>query len=231
MCATDHEPRRSVRATKGQHTKSLDLLDQPSEATKKRGKKATATKKASSQEVASGADEEDETIRCICGVTEQDDDSDESWIACENCTAWQHNVCMGITTDEAALKDMDYYCEQCRPENHKELLDAIANGVKLWETRRQAFEKAQLEAQKAKKGKKGKGKRTSDQKAEPEQNGKSKGKVTPASSRHATPDPKKEKKDGVSRASSTKRKTMDGAQEDSAKVCCTSERSRIILLT
>lgn len=214
---TTDEPRRSVRATKGQHTKSLDLLDQNSDAPKKRGKKASATKKAASQEIASGADDEEEIIRCICGVTEQDDDSDESWIACENCSAWQHNVCMGITTDEEILKNMDYYCEQCKPENHKDLLDAMAKGVKLWEIRRAEFEKAQLEAQKAKKGKKGKGKRVSDPKVEPEQNGKGKGKATPEP-RHVTPDVKKEKKDGLSRASSAKRKTMESSQEDSAKV-------------
>lgn len=58
-CVLPDEPRRSVRATKGQHTKSLDQLDQPSEKTKKRGGKKAAAKKVTSQEV-SAAEEEDD---------------------------------------------------------------------------------------------------------------------------------------------------------------------------
>jgi hypothetical protein len=211
-CVTD-EPRRSVRATKGQHTKTLDVLDQPAEVPKKRGKKATS-KKSASQEVQSNADEEEEIIRCICGTTEQDDDSDESWIACENCNAWQHNVCMAVTTDQNILNDMEYYCEQCKPEDHTVLLASLARGddPPLWQLRRDAHEQAQLEAQKAKKGKKGKTKRPSDQTP---QNGKGKAKSqTPV----ATPDPKKEKKEIAGHAGNSKRKTMDGSQEESAKV-------------
>ena len=72
----------------------------------------------------------------------------------------------------ALLDSLHYWCEQCKPENHKELLDGIAQGRKPWEERRRAYEQAELEAQKAKKAKKGKAKRASDQVAEVVQNGK-----------------------------------------------------------
>jgi hypothetical protein len=204
------EPRRSVRATKGQHTKSLDLLDQPAEPTKKRASKKAAKK----EEVA--AAEEEEIIRCICGVTEQDDESDEDWIACETCSAWQHNVCMGVTTDPALLDSLHYWCEQCKPEDHKELLDGIAQGRKPWEERRRAYEQAELEAQKAKKAKKGKAKRASDHVAEVVQNGKATQVEPPADVKK---EKEKEKKEVLGRAGSTKRKAKDDPVEDPAKVC------------
>jgi len=201
-----------VRATKGQHTKSLDLLDQPAEPTKKRStKKAAAAKKAASQEEVSNAEEE--IIRCICGVTDQNDESDEDWIACETCSAWQHTVCMGVTTDPALLEVLHYWCEQCKPEHHKELLDGIARDEKPWEQRRKAYEEAELEAAKAKKGKKGKAKRASDPKPEVEQNGKSKQAEPPAEVKK-----EKDKKDAIERSGSTKRKTRDEPVEDSSKV-------------
>jgi hypothetical protein len=208
------EPRRSVRATKGQHTKTHDILDQPAESTKKRSSKKNE-KKAASQEVEDA--EEEEIIRCICGATEQDDDSDEDWIACDECTAWQHNICMAVGKP---IPDK-YYCEQCRPENHKELLDAIARGEKPWEQRRKAHEAAQ-EKKSKKGGKKGKGgKRVSDPKSE-------------LSYSKGTPDPiaegpasaKKEKKETVSRAGSTKRKTRDDSH-DTTKVSCPFEDEKI----
>jgi hypothetical protein len=213
ICA--EEPRRSVRATKGQHTKSLDLLDHPAEPAKKRASKKSAAKK---EEVA--AAEEEEIIRCICGVTEQDDESDEDWIACETCSAWQHNVCMGVTTDPALLDSLNYWCEQCKPEDHKELLDGIAQGRKPWEERRRAYEQAELEAQKAKKAKKGKAKRTSDQVAEVVQNAKAAQTEPPADvKKEKEKEKEKEKKETLGRAGSTKRKAKDDPAEDPAKVC------------
>lgn len=212
------EPRRSVRATKGQHTKSLDLLDQPAEP-KKRSTKKAAAKKVQEEE----PPEEEEIIRCVCGVTEQDDESDEDWIACEQCSAWQHNICMGVTTDKEILDTLSYWCEQCRPENHKELLDGIARGEKPWEQRRKAYEEAEREAAKARRGKKGKAKRTSDPKTE------SKTEVT-QNGKAAVPEPSvdakkekdkekdKEKKEALGRTGSTKRKAKDDLPEDAAKV-------------
>lgn len=204
VCLPD-EPRRSVRATKGQHTKSLDQLDQPSEKAKKRGGKKTAAKKVTSQEV-SAAEEEDDVIRCVCGATEQDDTTGEDWIACSDCEVWQHNVCMGITTDKDVLENMEYWCEQCKPENHKELLDSMARGEKLWETRRKAYDQAILEAQKNKRGKKGKGKRVSEVRAETPQNNKAK---TPDAPLEA-----KKEKVALSRTGSAKRKTRDESHDE-----------------
>jgi hypothetical protein len=204
------EPRRSVRATKGQHTKSLDLLDQP-EPTKKRGGKKAAAKKVEAPE--QSQEVEEDVIRCVCGTTEQDDEAEEDWIACMTCDAWQHNVCMGITTEKSELETMDYWCEQCKPENHKELLDALARGEKLWETRRREHELAMQEAQKGKRGKRGKAKRVSDHKTDTSQNAKAK-------SPEALLEAKKEKKEAVSRAGSTKRKTSDeDSSHDDSKVC------------
>jgi hypothetical protein len=201
------EPRRSVRATKGQHTKSLDQLDQPTEPSKKRGGKKSSAKKVSSQEASAEEEEEEDVIRCVCGATEQDDSAGEDWIACSDCEAWQHNVCMGITTDKDVLENMEYWCERCKPENHKELLDSMARGEKLWETRLKEHDQAVLEAQKNKRGRKGKGKRVSEVRAETPQNGKSK---TP----DAQPETKKEKKETASRAGSTKRKTRDESHDE-----------------
>ena len=200
--ASIDEPRRSVRATKGQHTKSLDLLDQPAEPKKKGSKKGS--KKAA-------AEEEVEIIRCVCGATEQQENDTEAWIACDRCEAWQHNVCVGLSSYEEDTPDK-YLCEQCGPEFHAELLESIQRGEKLWEERRRAWEKEMAEEGKGKKGKKGKGKRTSD----PEIN---KGPAKTKSPSVPAEDVKKEKKDTVARAGSTKRKTRDESQDkESSKV-------------
>lgn len=84
-------------------------------------------------------EEEGGITRCICGeyyapserISQSqpqntvDDDEEQKdrgdWMAqCEMCTTWQHGQCMGY----AAEKDMPehYYCEECRPDLHVELL-------------------------------------------------------------------------------------------------------------
>lgn len=203
---TADEPRRSVRATKGQHTKSLDILDQPAEPPKKSTKKGTAAKKAQSQEVTSPAgDSSNDVIRCVCGATEQDDESTEMWICCETCEAWQHNVCVGMP-DEVA-EDVKYWCEKCRPENHKPLLE----NPDLWRQRQHEREVRDAVARKSKKaGKKGKAKRVSDAKSVTSQatNGKA---ASPAISEAGST--KKDKKETTSRATSMKRKVRDSSQD------------------
>src|ERR1700712_4147950 len=82
----DEGRRTSSRATKGQHTKKDELLENTPEPVKKKGGKKG--KKAAVEE------EEVEIIRCICGATESDPDDEEPWIACDICQSWQHNVCM-----------------------------------------------------------------------------------------------------------------------------------------
>ncbi|WFD34755.1 Histone deacetylase complex subunit [Malassezia cuniculi] len=58
--------------------------------------------------------------RCVCG---NPDENVGLMIQCETCKCWQHCVCMGMHTEEEC-PDV-YYCEQCRPENHIELLRAL----------------------------------------------------------------------------------------------------------
>lgn len=80
-------------------------------------------------------------------------------ICCDKCSAWQHNGCMGLEED---YQPETYFCEQCRPQDHKDLLAAMARGEKPWEEalkRRQAEEKGK---KKGKKGRKSGGTRTSE---------------------------------------------------------------------
>ncbi|KAG9232331.1 transcription factor S-II, central domain-containing protein [Amylocarpus encephaloides] len=206
------EPRRSVRATKGQHTKSLDILDQPIESPKKK-----ATKKAPKKAEAA---EDVEIIRCVCGAVEQGDDEGEPWIACDECDVWQHNICVGVSRfEEDAPKN--YLCEQHDPSfpPHKALLDGKKKGKKIWEERRMqaeaeiALEEAAKEAAKKKGGKKGKaGKRISDgSELSHATNGKGKSPSVPVTAPASV-----EKKTPVARSGSTKRKTRDESQEKDA---------------
>ncbi|KAM0331250.1 hypothetical protein ACHAQA_002920 [Verticillium albo-atrum] len=201
---SEFEPRRSVRATKGQHTKAFD--DQPLEAPKKRGRK----KKQQEEEP------EDEIIRCVCGATDQDDDEDDQvWVACDTCGAWQHNVCMGMPDDNLPEH---YYCEQCRPqlEYHKELLSGIAEGRRPWEERQKAYRdrKAVEAAEKKKKPVKKKAgrvsKRVSDSKEDVSQAASSQAGDSPAP--EAAPKPKGKKE--VVKPGPTKRKAQDEGERD-----------------
>lgn len=190
------EPRRSVRATKGQH-KALEQLDQPVEAPKRRGGNKKGKKAAPEPE-----EPEEEVIRCVCGATEQDEDSGEPWIACDQCGAWQHNICMGMSQYTEDLPK-EYFCELCRPENHQELLSGIEHGEKPWEARRKAYEEEK--AEKKKKGpKKGK-KRTSDLKEDASQK-----------SKQSPPPPAEPKKDV--KGAGAKRKNGEGPHEKETKV-------------
>lgn len=68
--------------------------------------------------VAEAPESGDEGVtRCVCGST---DENLGLMIQCETCKCWQHCSCMGMHTEEDC-PDV-YYCEQCRPENHIELL-------------------------------------------------------------------------------------------------------------
>jgi hypothetical protein len=147
--ATD-ETRRSGRATKGQHTKDRDIPEPP----KKKGtaKKTSKAKQAKEEE----EEEPDEVIRCVCGEYEEETEVERAMVCCDNCDAWQHNDCMGLPED---YNEPSYFCERCKPANHKTLLNAMKKGQKPWEaaakSRAERIAREAAEAQNKKKGKKG----------------------------------------------------------------------------
>ncbi|KAI9827890.1 MAG: hypothetical protein M1826_006196 [Phylliscum demangeonii] len=127
------EPRRSGRATKGQHPKILEQSPAVAKSAPRKSKKARKREVSAS---ASGDDEDDADaiIRCICGATTEDEDDGRMMICCDQCSSWQHNECMEIPEADDALPDK-YLCEICRPENHQPLLEKVARGEKPWEDR------------------------------------------------------------------------------------------------
>lgn len=148
------EIRRSGRATKGQHTKNIEAAETTPSA--KRGAKSKGSKAKPVSEPSSPAGDDDDDnaiIRCICGYIKDEDDG-RVMICCDMCEAWQHNECMEISEDSDELPDQ-YFCEQCKPEDHKELLAKVARGEKPWEERAEQREREEAE----KKGRKRKGKR------------------------------------------------------------------------
>ncbi|KAH8722806.1 SPOC domain-containing protein [Phaeosphaeriaceae sp. PMI808] len=140
------ETRRSGRANKGQHTKNHDLADEPpvpkTKAQVKADKKGQAKGKlevprAQSAQSAQSAEPEEEeeeeednaVIRCVCG--DQRDIRGRQMICCDMCEAWQHNKCLSLPEGDY-WEDKTYYCEQCKPQDHQELLAAMARGEKPW---------------------------------------------------------------------------------------------------
>lgn len=90
------------------------------------------------------AQEEEGVTRCICGnagsftsrpysarltsplsftLSEDEPDTGEVMVQCDICRVWQHIACMGI---EAPPDDADYFCEQCRPDLHPNLLKYVS---------------------------------------------------------------------------------------------------------
>lgn len=102
-----------------------------------------------------------------------------------------------------------YWCEKCRPQDHKELLDGIAKGEEPWVARRKAHEE-EVASKKRKGGRKAKGKRGSDPKEELDKDARAKAKASP------TPDaPAKERRESGGRT--TKRKSRDESQDGEPK--------------
>jgi hypothetical protein len=143
------ETRRSGRANKGQHTKLPDLLDEPlvpktkaqAKAEKKGPTKAKSdTPRAQSpQSEEQGHEEDDAIIRCVCG--DQRDIRGRQMICCDKCEAWQHNKCLGLPEGDY-WEDKTYYCERCKPQDHTELLAAMARGEKPWARKKGSKPKA-----------------------------------------------------------------------------------------
>lgn len=63
---------------------------------------------------------------------------------------------MGIPDDEAEVGD-SYLCEQCGPEDHRETVQALARGEKIWETRNKIWQNEKKAGQRRKSGKGAKG--------------------------------------------------------------------------
>jgi len=101
--------------------------------------------------------DDDAIIRCICGIKE--DDGGRTMICCDECDAWQHNDCMGITEDETKVP-ASYLCEQCDPDGHEETLAAMTRGEQPW-LERHRLQELERRARQRKGGKKGKGGRQS----------------------------------------------------------------------
>lgn len=166
-CAVE-ETRRSGRANKGQHTKNHDALDEPpvpktkaqlkaekSDKSEKPDKPEKSDKKGPSkskgeairaqsaqsadQEQDGDEEEDDAIIRCVCG--DQRDIRGRQMICCDQCEAWQHNKCLSLPEGDY-WEDKTYYCEQCRPQDHQELLAAMARGEKPWARKKGSKPKA-----------------------------------------------------------------------------------------
>lgn len=153
------EIRRSGRATKGQHTKNIEAPETTPSA--KRGAKGKGSKAKTEPSSPVADDDDDAIIRCICGCTKDEDDG-RTMICCDMCEAWQHNECMEIPEDSDELPDQ-YFCEQCKPVDHKELLAKVARGEKPWEERAEQREREEAEKKgRKRKGKKGKKGRASE---------------------------------------------------------------------
>ena len=168
------EIRRSGRATKGQHTKNLDAPETPVPSTKRgaKGKGAKTKQIVHEPSPAPDDDDADAIIRCICGYVVEDEDDDRVMVICDNCEAWQHNECMEISENSEDLPDQ-YFCELCKPEDHKQLLAKVARGERPWEERAKEREREEAERKgRKRKGRKGKRGRPSEaKKEEPKSNG------------------------------------------------------------
>ncbi|KAG8761067.1 hypothetical protein FRC14_007848 [Serendipita sp. 396] len=70
---------------------------------------------------ADGEDEGGET-RCVCGKS--DGDEGGLMVMCEGCKVWQHVHCMDLAEEDVPDH---YYCEECKPELHIELLKKLAS--------------------------------------------------------------------------------------------------------
>ena len=147
------EPRRSGRATKGQHTKNLEG---PTKLVPK-SKSKSKTKKQQEEEE---EEEEEETVRCLCGAEEDEEDEGRNFTCCDNCNVWQHNDCMGLPLK---YEPKEYFCEQCKPEDHPRIVEALQQGEKPDAVAAQMRESVHSK----KKGRKSKGARTSEIKEEP----------------------------------------------------------------
>ena len=80
--------------------------------TSEHGKTAPVSDKAASVIPGPSQDQVEEvteTVRCGCGVNEDDG---EPLLQCEECEVWSHIACAGVTISEA--QSMKFSCQECR---------------------------------------------------------------------------------------------------------------------
>ena len=74
--------------------------------------------------------EEEDFIRCICGI--QHDDG-ENMICCEACEVWQHSACVVPGLTEGKLEALKWECTNCDPWGNREVLKGLRVGAKAKE--------------------------------------------------------------------------------------------------
>ncbi|KAM0708206.1 hypothetical protein Q7P35_004856 [Cladosporium inversicolor] len=73
-------------------------------------------------------DDESGSVRCICGIIENDG---KEMLQCETCEVWQHTACVFPTLDEdkiAKEKEKDFWCTVCDPYAHRHVLKDLRAG-------------------------------------------------------------------------------------------------------
>lgn len=90
-------------------------------------------------------DDEEDITRCVCGHQEypgpplseafrsgaaQGEDAGGLFIQCDGCSVWQHGGCVGII-EESQSPDK-YYCEECKPREHKLHTDSRGQSYSLY---------------------------------------------------------------------------------------------------
>ncbi|PAV18726.1 histone deacetylase complex subunit cti6 [Pyrrhoderma noxium] len=71
-----------------------------------------------------GQGEETGITRCFCVLIDEEAENAEFMLQCETCMTWQHGPCMGFLLESEAPEG-DYYCEQCRPQDHPEIIKKL----------------------------------------------------------------------------------------------------------
>ncbi|KAI2474399.1 SPOC multi-domain protein [Pyrenophora tritici-repentis] len=135
------EPRCARRALPRPQAQTQPATEKKGQAHGKKGQAKGQTQRAQSTQSAEQDDEEEEDaiIRCVCG--DQRDIRGRQMICCDSCAAWQHNKCLGLPEGDF-WEGKDYYCEQCRPDQHVELLAAMARGERPWARKKGSKPKA-----------------------------------------------------------------------------------------
>ncbi|QRW21366.1 chitin synthase [Rhizoctonia solani] len=77
-------------------------------------------------------------------VTRYEEDFGNFMIQCEQCSVWQHGVCMGVANVDESPEH--YYCEMCRPENHAGLLRDLKKTKNTMNSRDAAYDEATAQA-------------------------------------------------------------------------------------